>query len=363
MIMIHFPNLVKILLGNTRMIELVVLFLIVIIIVLCILSMMYKCTNGTMATSDFSVDACFDFGFGTNQNSNANASNKTTPEVTKSPLLSGGGSSDMLFGTGGSGDDDDVDYSPYVDYYNISNDDVKVKTYEDRNNDGEPDFVDSVDVEVYGPGECAKICYEQEEMIDDRSCNAFKMNSDGRTCTLYWSQSKTGNTTNENVYRLKQPNVPDSHETDLENTLIFANSNVHVFSAVNYEHKHEQYDWDGEYNLEDEYNSIIVPGDRCVYLYSDVDLTGEESEPIYTSRRRIVPGFRSIRIGSPSEDGGFCNYDVSDENYVKLPSRTGCVNRESGGNVENLCAEQTTSDDCETYTWGPANENVCTWLE
>jgi len=194
------------------------------------------------------------------------------------------------------------------------------------------------------------------------SCNAFKMDPDGRTCTLYWSQSKTGNTTDENVYRLKNPNAPDSHETDLENALIFANSNVHVFSGTNYEHKHEQYDWDGEYNLDDEYNSIIVPGDRCVYLYSDVDLTGQQSEPIYTSQRNIVPGFRSIRIGSPSEDGMSCDYDVSDENYVVLPSRTGCVSKISAQNVDNLCAERTTSDDCEAYTWGPGSQNVCTWL-
>jgi len=304
------------------MIELVVLFLIVIIIVLCILSMMYKCTNGTMATSDFSVDACFDFGLGANQNSNANASNKTTPEVTKSPLLSEGGSSDFLFGTGGSGEDDDVDYSPYVDYYNISNDGVKVKTYGDSDGDGTPDFVDSVDVEVYGPGECAKICYEQEQMIDDRSCNAFKMNPDGQTCTLYWSQSKSGTTTNENVFRLKQPNAPDTHETDLEITLTSMNSNVHVFSGTNYEGTHKQYDLDGEYNLDGTYKSIIVPSGRCVEAFSGRSLSGT-SDHIYISRRDLGSGIKSIRVGNTAS--GVCEYEFEDggEGYETMTPTTG----------------------------------------
>ena len=44
------------------MIEVVVLFFIVIVIVLCILSIMYKCTDGSMDPNGFSVDTCFKLG-------------------------------------------------------------------------------------------------------------------------------------------------------------------------------------------------------------------------------------------------------------------------------------------------------------
>ena len=281
--------------------------------------MMYKCTDGTMSTSDFSGAKCLDFGLQAKSNV---ISNVTTSTVTSSPLLSGdGGSMGNLFGSGGSGDDDDdVDYSSYVDYYKISNDGVKVNQYPDRNQDGEPDFVDSVDVEVYGPGECAKICYENEKLIDDRSCNAFKMTSDGKKCTLYWSQSDSGRRETESVYRLKQPRDSYSHEIEKENDLMESSSNVHVFSSINYDGSHKQYDLDGDYNLNQQFYSIVVPSDRCVRAYTGRDLGGASSD-IDMSQRSVSGGIRSFTLGSINEAGN-CVYrsrdDGDEEEFAEL---------------------------------------------
>lgn len=301
------------------MIELLVLFLIIITIIICVMLMMYKCTDGTMSTSDFSGAKCLDFGLQAKSNV---VSNVTTSTVTSSPLLSGdGGSMGNLFGTGSSGDDDDdVDYSSYVDYYKVSNDGVRVDQYEDRNQDGEPDFVDSVDVEVYGPGECAKICYENEKPIDDRSCNAFKMTPDGRKCTLYWSQSNSGRRENESVYRLKKPRDSYSHEIEKENDILASSSDVHVFSYANYGGSNtsdRQLELDGEYNLAMKYYSVIIPSGRCVQTCSERDLQGCSSTHFKLSQRSVPGGFESIRVGVPSVSGSdeceFRSRDDGDE--------------------------------------------------
>ena len=323
--MIRYLNSVKILLGNTRMIELLVLFLIIITIIICVMLMMYKCTDGTMSTSDFSGAKCLDFGLQAKSNV---ISNVTTSTVTSSPLLSGdGGSMGNLFGSGGSGDDDDdVDYSSYVDYYKISNDGVKVNQYPDRNQDGEPDFVDSVDVEVYGPGECAKICYENEKLIDDRSCNAFKMTSDGKKCTLYWSQSDSGRRETESVYRLKQPRDSYSHEIEKENDLMESSSNVHVFSYANYggsDPLGRQFELDGDYNLAMKYYSVIIPSGRCVQTCSERNLQGCSSSHFNLSQRYVPGGFESIRVGVPSVSGSDeCEFrsrdDGSEEPFMEV---------------------------------------------
>ena len=111
------------------MIEVVVLFFIVIVIVLCILSIMYKCTDGSMDPNGFSVDTCFKLGDPKKKDDDKSITNKDD-SVTESPLLSGGNLSGSLFGSSLSGEEDEVDYSPYVDYYTISKNGVKVEEHE-----------------------------------------------------------------------------------------------------------------------------------------------------------------------------------------------------------------------------------------
>ena len=203
------------------MIELVVLFVIVIAIILCIVSAMYKCTDGTMDTNDFSMETCIKLGDGASDKPKTVSNVVSEEQISDSPLLSGSGVSDALFGSGLSEGDEDVDYSSYIDYYRMSNDGVRVDTYLDMDGDDEPDFTDSVEVEAFGPGECAKICYENTEDIGGYECNAFKMNSTGAKCTLYWSQTESGVTEDENVFRLKVPRSPSTHVaealTNIEN--------------------------------------------------------------------------------------------------------------------------------------------------
>lgn len=78
------------------MIELVVLFVIVISVILCIVSAMYKCTDGTMDTNDFSMETCTKLGDGTSDSPKTASNVVSEEQISGSPLLSGSGVSDAL---------------------------------------------------------------------------------------------------------------------------------------------------------------------------------------------------------------------------------------------------------------------------
>jgi hypothetical protein len=260
------------------MIEVAVLFFIVIVIVLCILSIMYKCTDGTMVADDFSTGTCFKLGDPTKKDDDK------APSVadaggggTSSPLLAGSGMSGSLFG-GNIVDDTEVDYSPYVDYFRISNDGVRVNEYDvDMDEDGIPDFTDSIEVRVSGPGECAKICYEKEKQIDDYECNAFKMKPGSNECTLYWSQSKSGVTETEPVYRLKVPRKPATHAAEAINT--YKNHpRVEMFSDIEYQNLMFYSDYITYFQPGNGPKSLFIPGYNCIKTYKTSEPVGEFKE-------------------------------------------------------------------------------------
>ena len=296
------------------MIEVVVLFFIVIVIVLCILSIMYKCTDGSMDPNGFSVDTCFKLG--DPKKEDVKTSTKTNESATPSPLLSGGGLFGSLFGSSLSGEEDEVDYSSYVDYYTISKDGVKVEEH-DLDIWGEVDKLDSLEVDANGPGECAKICYEKDEIIGHHDCNAFKMNSNGRKCKLYWSTSKSGVTEDENVFRLKARRGPYTHEAQAEqevneiggtevmfyNEKNYKNPGLVLSSNVYFQNAAEM----GRYEMGGVYpKSIYIPPERCVQTYDSAS-PGSDKGIEYTESVADFPEYQSLEIGRVDSVGN-CEY-------------------------------------------------------
>ena len=296
------------------MIEVVVLFFIVIVIVLCILSIMYKCTDGSMDPNGFSVDTCFKLG--DPKKEDVKTSTKTNESATPSPLLSGGGLFGSLFGSSLSGEEDEVDYSSYVDYFTISKDGVKVEpgTFDTW---GEVDKLDSLEVDANGPGECAKICYEKDEIIGHHDCNAFKMNSNGRKCKLYWSTSKSGVTEDENVFRLKARRGPYTHEAQAEqevneiggtevmfyNEKNYKNPGLVLSSNVYFQNAAEM----GRYEMGGVYpKSIYIPPERCVQTYDSAS-PGSDKGIEYTESVADFPEYQSLEIGRVDSVGN-CEY-------------------------------------------------------
>ena len=309
------------------MIEVVVLFFIVIVIVLCILSIMYKCTDGSMDPNGFSSDTCLKLGDPKKKDDDKSITNKDD-SVTESPLLSGGNLSGSLFGSSISGEEDEVDYSSYVDYYTISKDGVRVDTFKDLDDDGEPDKFDSKVIDdVYSPGQCAKVCYEQSEDIDGYKCNAFKM--DGKKCVLYWSQTKSGVTEDENVFRLKLPQRPHTHASQALQESTDSGSGVIMFREVDYNQGGLLYNSNvymrmgmdvGHYRLSKEGSgnsadingappkSFYIENGYCVKVFDGPDGTGTVTE--YNTSVPDVSGktIKSFMVGEYSDGGFDCEY-------------------------------------------------------
>src|SRR5210317_192398 len=389
------------------MIELVALFVIVISVILCIVSAMYKCTDGTMDTNDFSMETCIKLGDGTSDSPKTASNVVSEEQISSSPLLSGSGVSDALFGSGLSEGDEDIDYSSYIDYYRVSNDGVKVNTYIDADDDGEPDFVDSVEVEAFGPGECAKICYENTEDIGGYECNAFKMNPTGAKCTLYWSQSESGVTENENVFRLKVPRSPSTHSeealTNIESEngsgydVIFYNSPGYQKPGIDLDGKiffRDGAPGNSYYGFAlDSPKSIYIPGDKCVKTFDEIGGSGTGNETEYTMSQPDLSGetIGSLMIGSVNESLGRCEYpsasevastyeviadsgveafyvtsgngwdtisSVEDERPM-VHYTTRCIG--DSPSMDQHCTDKLTYESCVNHTVGPTSENVCTW--
>ena len=326
-----FLNSVKNLLSNDKMAELLILFLILLCIVLIVSGIMYKCTNGTMNASDLSFKDCFSFGDGSDDKPQED---KGDTEPTVSPLLSNDFSMGNLIGSGSIDNEDDegeVDYGTYMDYYTSSTKGVKAReeTYQicrgilngnpggcgadpEMVSNGVKIYTDYLDVDARnGVGECAKICYDQDETIDGRSCNAFKMNDDNKTCRLYWSQSESGGDESKKVYRLRNPRQPFDHESEVESQLQ-SGSSVVTFSEKNYGGTKTELGI-GQHNIRAE--SIIVPEGFCVHGYNKPNLQGNRFGDAFSgmvSSRSITydSGYdtyiNSVNIGTWAD--GMCDY-------------------------------------------------------
>ena len=351
---------------------------------------MYKCTDGTMNASDFSFKDCFSFGDGSDDKPQEDKS--ATEEATVSPLLSDNSLMGNLIGSGSiDGDEGEVDYSSYMDYYNSSTTPVIAReeiiqvclgirenywggcaATEDR--DGNPvdgskpvdtdppikKYIDYLDVDVKnGVGECAKICYDQDETIDGKDCNAFQMNNDNKKCRLFWSQSesdKNGGRTNK-VYRLKTTRGSADHESELESKY-YEGSNVVAFSSPDY--KNIKYEFDlGQYNVpfNGAANSIIIPPDRCVWGFSDKNLQGKRLGSYFgmDTRRTTIDEsgnptpIKSVDIGSWED--GVCTWYSRDATTaekdntatiaaIQAGSGSSCVRKtpaEGAAELKNFC--------------------------
>ena len=311
---------------------------------------MYKCTDGTTNASDFSFKTCFKIGDETDDK----PQEVKTAEVTTSPLLSDGFSMGSIVGSSSIDDEDEeeLDYASYMDYYNTSSDRVRSREdrYEicagirdnlpggcgaDEDLDGNPfdgdetvygdkKYIDYIDIDVKnGLGECAKICYDQDETISGNPCNAFMMSpgqNDDKTCRLYWSQSKKSGGSqepnNKKVYRLKTPRAPIDHEGLIETQNQTA-SKVVVFPGKGYGGIDTGLGL-GQHNTYG--RSIIIPEDFCVHGFTDKNLQGTRiGSPfsgMVTSRditysSGSVATIRSVDIGSWGD--GECTFHPRDK--------------------------------------------------
>lgn len=418
------------------MAELLILFLILLCLVLIVSGIMYKCTDGTTNASDFSLKTCFKIGDETGDK----PQEVKTAEVTTSPLLSDGFSMGSIVGSSSiDEDEEEVDYASYMDYYNTSSDAVRSREdrYEicagirdnlpggcgaDEDLDGNPfngdemvygdkKYTDFIDVDAKnGIGQCAKICYDQDETIDGKPCNAFMMspgqNADGspcwpgegttclhddKTCRLYWSQSKwpdgSQEPNNKKVYRLKIPKAPIDHEGLIE-TQNQTGSKVVMFPLKGYGGMDTGLGLGQHNNTLGSWRSIIVPEDFCVHGFTDKNLqgtrVGSPFSGMITSRditysSGSVANIKSVDIGSWED--GMCTFyprTKTDADADEIESAT--INELQPGNgscvrkrpamaqaqaVENEFCESNnitctnyTSDQC---TESASADRCCTW--
>ena len=406
------------------MAELLILFLILLCIVLIVSGIMYKCTDGTTNASDFSFKTCFKIG---DETGDKPQEVKTT-EVTTSPLLSDGFSMGNMVGSSSiDEDEEELDYASYMDYYNTSSDTVwgREDRYEIckgiRDNlkggcgadptpvEGDKKYTDYIDIDVKnGLGQCAKICYDQDETIDSKPCNAFMMspgqNADGspcfpgggttclhddKTCRLYWSQSKRPDggqePNNKKVYRLKTPRAPIDHEGIIETANETA-SKVTTYSGKSYGGLDTGLGLGQHNNTFGGWRSIIIPEDFCVHGYTDKNLQGDRiGSPfsgMITSRditysSGLGATIKSVDIGS-WEDGE-CTFhprtktdadEIGSATIDELqPGNGSCVRKLSGYpqaqktltefcDSNNIACTDYTSDQC---TDSDNAKRCCTW--
>ena len=269
------------------MIELLILFLIVISIILCIFTLSYKCTNGTMSIDDFKTKNCIDFRYILNDDDQKTSENKSKIELPNTPLLS-----DTTFET--ITGDDDNDYSDYIDYYELSRNPVRA--------DNDTEFKN---IRSDGPGHCAKICYDKDETISGKTCNAFE--SDGRyRCRLYWSTSSipagrprpsfgdTESDRNTISFRLKQTRDLDSHEMKKEQDSQYM-SEVIAYPECNYIGTAKTLPY-ASHTAISEFKSLIIPNGYFAETYASSDLSGVST--LYDISQRCLPSLqRSLYVG------------------------------------------------------------------
>jgi len=418
------------------MAELLILFLILLCLILIVSGIMYKCTDGTTNASDFSFKTCFKIG---DETGDKPQEVKTT-EVTMSPLLSDGFSMGNMVGSSSiDEDEEELDYASYMDYYNTSSygvrsreerfeicagirdnlpggcgadEDLDGNAFDgDKTVYGDKKYTDFVDIDVKnGLGQCAKICYDQDETIDGKPCNAFMMspgqNADGspcwpdggttclhddKTCRLYWSQSKwpdgSQEPNNKKVYRLKTPRAPIDHEGLIESQNQ-TGSKVTTFSGKSYGGLDTGLGLGQHNNTFGGWRSIIIPEDFCVHGFTDKDLQGTRiGSPfsgMVTSRditysSGSVATIKSVDIGSWED--GMCTFytriktdadaDEIDSAtiYALQPGNGSCVRKKSGYpqaqkiktefcDSNNIACTDYTSDQC---TESDNAKQCCTW--
>ena len=322
-------------------------------------------------------------------------------------------------------DEEELDYASYMDYYNTSSDGVRSR--EDRyeicagirdnlpggcgaDNTmvyGDKKYTDYIDIDVKnGLGECAKICYDQDETISGNPCNAFMMspgqNADGspcwpdggttclhddKTCRLYWSQSKWADDgqepNNKKVYRLKTPRAPIDHEGLIENQNKTA-SKVATFSGKGYSGLETGLGLGQHNNTFGGWRSIIVPENFCVHGFTSENLQGTRigspfsgmitSRDITTSSGYGV-SIKSVDIGSWGD--GECTFyprtktdadadEIESATIDELqPGNGSCIRKQNPGptlraecDARNIACTSYTSEQCtESYD----AERCCTW--
>ncbi len=288
------------------MIELLILFLVVIITILCIISITYKCTKGTMKFSDFSFGNCMHVE-NNNSNVNSNVTTKNKVDIPDTPLMSDGV---FEFVTGEEGDED---YSNVIDYFELSR--IAVRT------DDENDYKD---VYASTSGECAKICYDKDEDIGDLDyeCNAFQ--TDGRRkCRIFWSTSEFEDkrTTDDQIaFRIKIPRDRENHEKQKEKQKELTGQ-VYTYTSDDYNGTEkalpfQNYD---KSDLSNGIKSIIIPSGYAVEIFTGETYSGT-STIIYGSQRVLPSPYhgnvQSIKVAQIG-DGDSLSFheDVYPEEY------------------------------------------------
>ena len=307
------------------MIELLILFLVVIIIILCTISVTYKCTKRSMKLSDFSFDNCVY----TENKTVATSENKV--DIPDTPLMS-----EAVFET--ITGDEEQDYSNVIDYFELSRTAVRV--------DDENDYKD---VYAATPGECAKICYEKEEDIGDLDyeCNAFQ--TDGRRkCRIFWSVSafEDKRTTDDQLaFRIKTPRDKESHEKRKEKEKGLTGQ-VYIYTGDNYHGIEEALPFQNYTSCHiggTRIKSIIVPIGYAVELFTSKDYSGT-SMVFYESQRKLPSPYyenvKSIKIAQISNENLKFYEDVYSQEGEEIRMSDSCDNT-SGNDASGNDASNT----------------------
>lgn len=379
------------------MAELLILFLVLICILLIVMGITYKCTDGTTNTEDFSFDKCFKFG--ENKTPEEVKKQEDEKDITISPLLSSGnGIMSSLIGSGSiDGDMEDVDYSSYIDYFTASKTPLKWRTEmkttrKDGKNVETLKFNDRVEVSVTnGLGECAKKCYDQDVKIGDKSCNAFHINpSKTSNCFMYWSQTSAsppdqdGQPTTHDVYRLRSPKGAFEHEALVEEAVL-ASDDVYFFKWPNYKRgtvgksPPAPSTWNAVYTktigthnlLNGPYYSYIGPDEFCMHGWSGINGTGvahgslggvnadgtqSEYDIMNPLNRNIGSyGIRSVKIGK--WNGSWCDFADAPAGENTLKEEVDVS--DAWGAKEQYCLTRNGRDEEKTYSSGGCKDIAC----
>ena len=256
-----------------------------------------------MKFSDFSFKNCMYV-----ENNKSAVVTEEKLDIPDTPLMS-----DDVFEFVKGEEGEDEDYSNVIDYFELSR--IAVRA------DDENDYKD---VYASTPGECAKICYDNDESIGDLDyeCNAFQ--TDGRRkCRIFWSTSEFEDkrTTDDQIaFRIKIPRDRENHEKQKEkqkeNT-----GQVYTYTSDNYNGLEkalpfQNYDRSG---LSTGIKSIIVPSGYAVEIFTGETYSGT-STLLYGSQRVLPSPYhgnvQSIKIAQIGEGDSLSYHeDVYPEQY------------------------------------------------
>jgi hypothetical protein len=152
---------------------------------------------------------------------------------------------------------------------------------------------------------------------------------DGKKCVLYWSQTKSGVTEDENVFRLKLPQRPHTHASQALQESTDSGSGVIMFREVDYNQGGLLYNSNvymrmgmdvGHYRLSKEGSgnsadingappkSFYIENGYCVKVFDELNGGGTATEYKNSVPDVSSKTIKSFMVGTDSANGVECEY-------------------------------------------------------